>query len=68
MTLPTQTAIDELDALVRRYPNHPDLLFFYSAMMRRIGRLDSEISLLNKSVALDPLSAAGRTPLGMKPH
>jgi tetratricopeptide (TPR) repeat protein len=64
MNLPIQAAIDELDALVRRYPSHPDLLFFYSTVMRRIGRLDSEISLLNKSVALDPLSASGWVPLG----
>ena len=41
---------------MRRYPNHPDSLLFYSIVLRHAGRLDSQTSLLNKSVALDPLS------------
>jgi Flp pilus assembly protein TadD len=64
MSLPTQTAIDELDALVRRYPNDPDMLISYSIVLRHAGRVDLEIALLNKSVALDPLSPGVHNSLG----
>ena len=59
-----QDAINELNHLVHQYPNNPDLHFFYSAVLRRIGRFDLELRVLDQMVALDPLSVSALSPRG----
>jgi tetratricopeptide (TPR) repeat protein len=51
-----QDRINELNRLIRRYPNNPGLFYSYGSQFRRIGRSDLEIRVQDQQVALDPLN------------
>jgi TolB-like protein len=51
-----QDRVNELNRLIRRYPNNPGLFYSYGTQFRRIGRSDLEIRVQDQQVALDPLN------------
>jgi len=57
-------AIEELDRLIRQFPNDPEIYFYYSERLRQIGRTDVEIAVLEQRTIIDPLSPLAYQQLG----
>jgi TolB-like protein len=55
-----QLAIDEIDALVRQYPNSTTGLYRYGAMLWVLRQYDSALRVYDQALKLDPLSTAYR--------
>ena len=56
LSLDNQSAIDTLHRLAVEAPANGGVVFAYSLVMRRIGRMDLALQLLSHVVALDPLA------------
>lgn len=52
------------ESLLRRIPNHPDVLDFYGTLRHQVGENDLALALVGRSIALRPLAAATRNRLG----